>query len=226
MREDIGGRLAESGVVAILRATDSARLLRAAEAVLAGGVSAIEVTMTTPGALDVIAEAVGQFGHEVTFGAGTVLDAATARAALLAGAQFVVAPTVDPATIELCRRYAVPVMPGAYTPTEILAAWQAGADFVKVFPADVGGPRYIKAVRAPLPQVRLAAVGGVDLDNAADFVRAGAEIVGVGGELVNQRLLDEGAFAAIAERAARFREQVELGRSGRAVPAGGTGAAR
>src|SRR5450830_1009198 len=153
-------RSVESGVVAILRATSSNDLLNATDAVLAGGVSSIEVTITTPGALRIVEEARARFGDEVSFGVGTVLDAESARAALLAGAQFIVTPTLDVATIELCRRYAVPVLPGAFTPTEILGAWQAGADLVKVFPASAGGPTYIKTVRAPLPQVRIVAVGG------------------------------------------------------------------
>lgn len=212
MNESLDCRLEKSGVVAIMRANRSDHLLAAAEAVLAGGVRVIEVTMTTPGALVVIAEAVAKFGDEVSFGAGTVLDQETARAAILAGAQFVVAPTVDVATIALCRRYNVPVMPGAYTATEILTAWQAGASYVKVFPAAAGGPAMIKALRAPLPMVRLCAVGGVTLDNTADFIRAGAEIVGIGGELINNQLLADGDFAGITERARRFREEVDRGR--------------
>lgn len=202
----------ETGVVAIMRARSADQLLEAAEAVLAGGVKAIEVTMTTPGALDVIRQAVSKFGSEVLFGVGSVLDPETARSAMLAGAQFVVCPTLNIKTVEICNRYSVPVMPGAYTPTELLTAWEAGATVVKVFPASVGGPAYIKAIKAPLPHIRLAAVGGVDLDNAADFIRAGVEIVGVGGELVSQKLLDAKDFAAITERARGFREQVEKGR--------------
>lgn len=205
-------RSVESGVVAILRATSSNDLLNATDAVLAGGVSSIEVTITTPGALRIVEEARARFGDEVSFGVGTVLDAESARAALLAGAQFIVTPTLDVATIELCRRYAVPVLPGAFTPTEILGAWQAGADLVKVFPASAGGPTYIKTVRAPLPQVRIVAVGGVTLENTADFIRAGAELVGIGGELVSQRLLDERDFAEITDRAKRFCERVAIGR--------------
>jgi 2-dehydro-3-deoxyphosphogluconate aldolase/(4S)-4-hydroxy-2-oxoglutarate aldolase len=168
--------------------------------------------MTTPGALDVIRQAVSKFGSEVLFGVGSVLDPETARAAMLAGAQFVVCPTLNIKTIEICNRYSVPVMPGAYTPTELLTAWEAGATIVKVFPASAGGPAYIKAVKAPLPQIRLAAVGGVDLNNTADFIRAGVDIVGVGGELVSQKLLDAKDFAAITERARGFRGQVERGR--------------
>ena len=202
----------ETGVVAIMRAHSPDQLLSAADAIKEGGVNAIEVTMTTPGALDVIKQATSRYGSEVLFGVGSVLDPESARAAILAGAQFVVCPTLDVRTIALCRRYAVPVMPGAYTPTEILTAWEAGADIVKVFPASVGGPGYIKAVKAPLPQVRLMPVGGVDLNTTAEFIRAGCDLVAVGGALVDQKLLDARGFAAITERARRFREEVERGR--------------
>jgi len=202
----------KTGVVAIMRAKSADQLLEAAEAVLAGGVKAIEVTMTTPGALDVIRQAVNKFGNTVLFGVGSVLDPETARSAMLAGAQFVVCPTLNIKTIEICKRYSVPVMPGAYTPTELLTAWEAGASIVKVFPASAGGPAYIKAIKAPLPHILLAAVGGVDLNNTADFIRAGVEIVGVGGELVSQNLLDAKDFSTITDRARRFREEVERGR--------------
>lgn len=206
-------RILDAGVVAIMRAKSSDQLLEAASAVLAGGVTAIEVTMTTPGALDVIQHATAEFGKNVLFGVGSVLDAETARAAILAGAQFVVCPTLRLETIEICRRYSVPIVPGAYTPTEILTAWEAGASAVKVFPASAGGPAYLKAIKGPLPQVSLSAVGGVTVDNAADFVRAGADFLGVGGELVSQKLLDASDFAQITERARAFRLQVEKGRS-------------
>jgi 2-dehydro-3-deoxyphosphogluconate aldolase / (4S)-4-hydroxy-2-oxoglutarate aldolase len=202
----------ESGVVAIMRAKSSDQLLAASEAILKGGVRAIEVTMTTPGALDVIRQATSTLSEDVLFGAGSVLDPESARAAILAGAQFIVCPTLNLETIKLCNRYSIPVMPGAYTPTEILTAWEAGATMVKVFPASVGGPAYIKAVKAPLPQVRLTAVGGVDLGNCADFIRAGCETVGIGGELVNQKLLDARDFATITERARLFCQEVEKGR--------------
>jgi len=205
--------IVDSGVVAIMRAKSSDQLMAAAEAILGGEVRAIEVTMTTPGALDVIRQATSQFSVDVIFGAGSVLDPETARAAILAGAQFIVCPTLNLKTIELCKRYSIPVMPGAYTPTEILTAWEAGASMVKVFPASVGGPGYIKAVKAPLPQIKLTAVGGVDLGNCADFIRAGCEVVGIGGELVNQKLLDTRDFTAITERARAFRQEVEKGRS-------------
>jgi 2-dehydro-3-deoxyphosphogluconate aldolase/(4S)-4-hydroxy-2-oxoglutarate aldolase len=175
-------------------------------------VRAIEVTMTTPGALSVIEEAAARYGQEVLFGAGSVLDAETARAAILAGADFVVAPTLDHATVQLCNRYSVPVMPGCYTPTEILSAWQAGADMVKLFPASVGGPALVKAILAPLPHVALVPVGGVDLDTAAAFVANGAAALGVGSSLVNQELLDRGDMDELTRRAAAFIARVQEGR--------------
>ncbi len=166
-------QILETGVIAIMRASSSDQLLDAAEAILAGGVSAVEVTMTTPNAMEVIHQATLKFGSKVLFGVGSVLDSETARAAILAGAQFVVCPTLNLDTIQLCRRYSVPVMPGAYTPTEILTAWEAGADIVKVFPASAGGPGYIKAVKGPLPQIKLAAVGGVELGDDRGFLQGG-----------------------------------------------------
>ncbi len=203
----------KTGVIAIMRAKSSDQLLAAADAIKAGGVQAIEVTMTTPGALDVIRQATERYGADVLFGAGSVLDPESARAAILAGAQFVVSPTLNLKTIELCHRYAIPVVPGAYTPTEILTAWEAGADMVKVFPASVGGPAYFKAIKAPLPQVKLVPVGGVNLDNTADFIRAGADAVGVGSALVSQKLLEAGDFATITERARRLCQEVAKGRA-------------
>lgn len=208
-------KILQTGIIAIMRAQSSEQLLAAADAILAGGVDVIEVTMTTPGALETIRQAVTMYGERVAFGAGSVLDAETARSAILAGAQFIVCPTLNLETIRICKRYSVPVVPGAYTPTEILTAWEAGADLVKVFPAEVGGPAYIKAIKAPLPQIHLVPVGGVDLNTAAEFIRAGASAVGVGSALINQKLLDEGNFSEITRRAARFREEVERGRSQR-----------
>jgi 2-dehydro-3-deoxyphosphogluconate aldolase/(4S)-4-hydroxy-2-oxoglutarate aldolase len=202
----------QTGVVAIMRARSPDQLLAAADAIKTGGVNAIEVTMTTPGALDIVGQAVARYGTDVLFGVGSVLDPESARAAILAGAQFVVCPTLNVKTIELCRRYSVPIMPGAYTPTEILTAWEAGADIVKVFPASVGGPAYIKAVKAPLPHIKLVPVGGVDLDTTADFIRAGCEIVAVGSALVNDKLLEAGEFDTITDRARRFRGEVEKAR--------------
>jgi len=205
-------QILEGGVVAIMRAKSTDQLLVAAEAVLAGGINAIEVTMTTPGALEVVMKAAEKLGDGVLFGVGSVLDSVTARAAILAGADYVVCPTLNIGTIEVCKRYSVPVLPGAFTPTEILTAWEAGASLVKVFPASVGGPDYIKAVKGPLPQVRLAAVGGVTIENTADFFRAGVELIGVGGELVNQKLLDARDFGEITKRARLFHDETVKGR--------------
>jgi 2-dehydro-3-deoxyphosphogluconate aldolase/(4S)-4-hydroxy-2-oxoglutarate aldolase len=202
----------ETGVVAIMRATNSEQLIAAADAIKAGGVRVIEVTMTTPGALSVIDQATSKYGEEVLFGAGSVLDAETARAAILAGAGFIVAPTLDLGTIALCNRYSIPVMPGCYTPSEMLTAWQAGADMVKLFPASVGGPALVKAIRAPLPQLEIVPVGGVNLDTAADFIRNGAAALGVGSSLVNQKLLDAGDMADLTRRAKSFIEQVQVAR--------------
>jgi 2-dehydro-3-deoxyphosphogluconate aldolase/(4S)-4-hydroxy-2-oxoglutarate aldolase len=202
----------KTGIVAIMRAKSPEQLIAAADAIKTGGVSVIEVTMTTPGALNVIEAAQKKYGDEVLFGAGSVLDPETARAAILAGADFIVAPTLKLEVIALCNRYSVPVMPGCYTPTEILTAWEAGADMVKLFPASVGGADLLKAILAPLPQVELVPVGGVDLTTAADFIRKGAAALGVGSSLINQELLDEGNMAELTRRAAAFIEEVKQGR--------------
>ena len=206
-------RIRDTGVIAIMRAKSSEQLLRAADAIRAGGVGVIEVTMTTPGALSVIEQAVSRYGKEVLFGAGSVLDAESARAAILAGAQFVVSPSFKASLVEICRRYSVPVMPGAFTPTEILTTWECGADMVKVFPASLGGPSLIKAIKAPLPQVELVPVGGVNLENTADFIRMGAAAIGVGSALVSQKLLDSGDFDTLTKRARRFVAEIARGRA-------------
>ncbi len=206
-------QIVSTGVVVIMRAKSSDQLLGAAEAALAGGITAIEVTMTTPGALEVVEQALARLGDGVLFGVGSVLDGETARMAILSGARFIVCPTFKMETVEICRRYSIPVIPGAYTPTEILTAWEAGASAVKVFPASVGGPGYIKAIKAPLPHISLSAVGGVTVENTAAFIRAGVDFVGVGGELINQKLLDARDFAQITELARCFRREVEKGRA-------------
>ncbi len=203
----------DTGVIAIMRASSPGQLIAAAAAIKNGGVKVIEVTMTTPGALEIISEATRQFGPEVLFGAGTVLDAATARAAILAGAGFVVAPTLSLETIAMCRRYSIPVAPGCYTPTEMLTAWEAGADLIKLFPADAGGPGLIKSIRAPLPQLNIVPVGGVNLNTTAAFIRQGAFAVGVGSSLVSQQLLDSGNMAELTRRAREFIAEVKKGRS-------------
>src|SRR4051812_49560724 len=183
-REQDLQRVLDCGIVAVVRFSAPEPLVEVVKALHAGGVTVAEVTFTVPGAIDVIREAKKQLGDRVLLGAGTVLDPETARAAFLAGAEFIVAPTVNPDVIRMCRRYDKLVMPGAFTPTEVLAAWEAGADIVKVFPADVVGPAFFKAVRSPLPQIRLMPTGGVDLTTAAAFLRAGACCLCLGGQLV------------------------------------------
>jgi 2-dehydro-3-deoxyphosphogluconate aldolase/(4S)-4-hydroxy-2-oxoglutarate aldolase len=201
-------RLMEGKVVAVVRLDSGDQLVKVAEALNAGGISAIEFTIPTPGALDMIKQATAYFGDAVIMGAGTVLDPETARAAILAGAQFIVTPALNPKTIELCHRYGKPIIPGAMTPTEILTAWEAGADMVKVFPADSLGPAYLKAVLAPLPQVRLAPTGGISADNAAEYLKAGATALGVGGKLVDKSAVAKGDWAALTAEAQRLMEVV------------------
>lgn len=199
----------QTKIIAIMRAKQSAQMLTAAEAIHAGGVRVIEVTMTTPGALDLISEANQRFGDDVLFGAGSVLDAETARLAILAGAGFVVAPTLSLPVIQMCRHYSIPVMPGCYTPTECLTAWEAGADMIKLFPADVRGPDFVKAILAPMPQLEIVPVGGVTVDNVGEFIRKGATAVGVGSSLINQTLVEQGEFIDLTRRARAFMKAIE-----------------
>jgi 2-dehydro-3-deoxyphosphogluconate aldolase/(4S)-4-hydroxy-2-oxoglutarate aldolase len=197
-------RILDGGLVAVVRSPDGRQLAEVCRALADGGIFAVEITMTVPDALDVLRQVRRTLGDRVLLGAGTVLDPETARAALLAGAEYLVAPTVNLDVIRLCRRYDKLVMPGAFTPTEILTAWEAGADVVKVFPADVLGPAFFKAMRGPLPQVRLMPTGGVDLPTAADFLRAGACCLGVGGQLVEPKAVAEGNFDRIRELAGQY----------------------
>lgn len=197
-------RIRQSGCVAVVRAKSSEQLIDVARALAEGGIVAIEITMTTPNALAVIEQVSVTMGDEVITGVGSVLDGETARAAILAGAQFVVGPTLSLDMIQMSHRYDKVCVPGAYTPTEILAAWTAGADVVKVFPASVGGPAYFKAVKGPLPQVRLTPTGGVNLKTAGEFIRAGAEFLGVGGDLVSGDALAKGDMDFIRTRAAEY----------------------
>jgi len=206
-------RIVDSGVVAVLRAPSGEMLADVAEALFSGGVEAIEVTFTVPGAHRVLEQVADRLGDRILLGAGTVLDPETARTALLAGAEFVVAPTVNLEVIRLCRRYDKAVMPGALTPTEVLAAWEAGADVVKVFPSDFTGPKYLKALHGPLPQVRLMPTGGVNLQTAADFLRAGACALGIGGSLVESKAVAAGDMARIESLARQYIEIVKNTRS-------------
>jgi 2-dehydro-3-deoxyphosphogluconate aldolase/(4S)-4-hydroxy-2-oxoglutarate aldolase len=197
-------RILESGIVAVVRFESSEPLVKVASALVQGGVTAIEVTFTVPGAIDVIRQVRQELGDSITLGAGTVLDPETARAAILAGAEYIVAPTLNHEVIRLCRRYDKAVMPGALTPTEVLSAWEAGADVVKVFPAEVGGPAYLKALRGPLPQIRLMPTGGVDLSTAENFLNAGACCLGVGSALVEPKAVAASDFGRIRDLAAQF----------------------
>jgi 2-dehydro-3-deoxyphosphogluconate aldolase/(4S)-4-hydroxy-2-oxoglutarate aldolase len=207
-------RVLDCGIVAVVRFSAPGPLVDVVEALAAGGVAVAEVTFTVPGALDVIRAARQRLGDRVLLGAGTVLDPETARAAFLAGAEFVVSPTVNTEVIKLCRRYDKLVMPGAFTPTEVLTAWEAGADIVKVFPADVVGPAFFKALRGPLPQVKLMPTGGVDLNTAAEFLKAGAVCLGVGGQLVDPAAVAAGDFARVTDTARKYAEIVRRFRGG------------
>src|SRR5437868_14983554 len=194
----------DCGIVAVVRSPDSRQLVEVCRALADGGVTVAEITMTVPGALEVVRQVRQALGDRLLLGAGTVLDPETARAALLAGAEYIVAPTVNLEVIRLCRRYDKLVMPGAFTPTEILTAWEAGADVVKVFPAEVVGPAFFKAVRAPLPQVKLMPTGGVNLQTAGEFLKAGACCLGVGGQLVDPQLVAKREFDQIRELAKQY----------------------
>src|SRR5437588_194669 len=193
----------DCGIVAVVRSPDSQQLVEVCRALADGGVSVVEITMTVPGALDVVRQVRQALGDRLLLGAGTVLDPETARAALLAGAEYLVAPTLNRDVIRLCRRYDKLVMPGAFTPTEILAAWEAGADIVKVFPAEVVGPAFFKALRGPLPQIRLMPTGGVDLTTAAAFLKSGACCLGVGSQLVEPAAGTAGNFDRLRHLANR-----------------------
>ncbi|MCH8865067.1 MAG: bifunctional 4-hydroxy-2-oxoglutarate aldolase/2-dehydro-3-deoxy-phosphogluconate aldolase [Chloroflexi bacterium] len=206
--------MSDGGVVAIVRVESARQAIEVCGAIARGGIKPIEVTMTVPGAIDVIKEFKSAMKDEVLVGAGTVLDTETARAVILAGAEFIVTPTLNLRVIEMCRRYGKIIIAGAFSPTEILTAWEAGADIVKVFPATVGGPQYLQDIRGPLPQINLVPTGGVDLENTPDFIRAGAVAVAVGASLVDKAALSEGKYDLITEKAKRFIEAVKLARAG------------
>lgn len=206
-------QIREIGLVPVIRAESPEMASQAIEAIRAGGVPILEITMTVPGAVRLIEEMTAHYGREALVGAGTVLDPETARACILAGARFVVSPSLNRETIACCRRYGVAVLPGALTPTEVVAAWEAGADLVKVFPAGaVGGPSYIKALKAPLPQIDLVPTGGVSLKTAADFIKAGATALGVGADLVDTQALARGEAGEITRKAREFLELVKQAR--------------
>lgn len=202
------------GVIPVVRAQSADEAMQAIDAIREGGISILEITMTVPGAVGVIEEVSKRYGNEALVGAGTVLDGETARACIGAGARFVVSPALNVEMIEVCGRDGIAVMPGALTPTEVVHAWRSGADFVKVFPAGaVGGASYLKALKAPLPQIELIPTGGVSLKTAADFIKAGASALGVGADLVDLKAIREGQHQLITERAREFVRIVREARS-------------
>jgi len=216
----VRNRIVEIGIVPVVRASSPDEARMAAEALVAGGIPIVEITMTVPGAIEVIRQLSAAMGKDVLLGAGTVLDAATAEMCVAAGAQFLVSPGFDAQTVADAREKGVPVMAGALTPTEVITAWRAGADFVKIFPcANVGGAKYIKALRGPLPQVPLVPTGGVNLETAADFLKAGSAALGVGGELVLADALKAKQPQRITELARKYLAIVREARSPSPAPA-------
>jgi 2-dehydro-3-deoxyphosphogluconate aldolase/(4S)-4-hydroxy-2-oxoglutarate aldolase len=197
-------RVLDRRIVAIIRAPTGEQLVDVAKAIYKGGIDIIEVTFTVPGAVDILRQVNDELGDSILLGAGSVLDTETARAAMLAGAKFIVSPVVQPDVIRMCNRYGAVCMPGAFTPTEVITAWEAGADVVKVFPANVGGPSYLQALHGPLPQVKLMPTGGVDLNTLADFMNAGACAVGLGSSLVEKSALESGNLQRITDLSAAY----------------------
>jgi 2-dehydro-3-deoxyphosphogluconate aldolase/(4S)-4-hydroxy-2-oxoglutarate aldolase len=213
-KQTILSTIREIGLVPVVRTSSADSAFKAIEAIYEGGVLTAEVTMTVPGALRVLEKLADHFGDRMLLGAGTVLDPETCRTCMLAGAQFFVTPALNFKTIEMAHRYGKPIMPGALTPTEVLAAWDAGADLVKIFPCDnVGGPKYIKALKGPFPQIEMIPTGGVSLTTAGDFLKAGASAVAVGGELVDAKTIKEGNYPIFTERARRFLDVVKAARA-------------
>jgi len=206
-------KIMDTGVIAIVRVATTQEAIDVCGAVAKGGVKAIEVTMTVPGAIDAIREFKKTSSDDILLGVGTVLDTETARAVILNGADFIVSPNLNVDVIKMAHRYGKVVIPGTFTATEILAAWDAGADIVKVFPAGVVGPQYLKDIRGPLPQIRLTPTGGVTLENTPEFIRAGAVCVSVATALVDKKALAEKSFDVISDKARQFIEAVKSGRS-------------
>jgi len=198
----------DRGAVAIIRAPSGELLVDVSKAIYAGGLDVIEVTFTVPGVLDILAQVKRELGDKVLLGAGTVLDSETARAAILAGAEFIVTPTVNTEVIELCNRYDKLIMTGALTPTEVLTAWEAGADIIKIFPAFVGGPEYLKALHGPLPQIPLMPTGGVDLETLPAYLQAGACAVGLGSSLVTKQMVESGDLEGIQKLTAEYMAKI------------------
>jgi len=206
-------KLIETGAIAVIRMSDPDKLRRVTDAIREGGVNAIEITMTTPRALHVIEEMAGSNDGSYHLGVGSVLDAETARLAINAGAQFVVSPVLKPEIIRIAHRYDCPAMPGAFTPTEILTAYENGADIVKVFPADVVGMDFFKAIKGPMPQLQLMPTGGVSLTNAGDWLKAGACAVGIGGALLDKKAIADGNYKVLTDNARLLIETIKKARS-------------
>ncbi len=212
-KDQTKAKILEVGLIPIVRAASAEDAFKAAEAIIAGGVGIAEITMTVPGAIRVMEKVADRYGEKVLLGAGTILDTQTARAALLAGAEFLVSPSLNLGVIETANRYSKACLPGALTPTEVVTAWQAGATFVKIFPCGtVGGAKYIKALKGPLPQVAMVPTGGVNLQTTPDLLRAGASAVAVGTDLVDTKALQEDRLDAITENAKKFLEAVRSAR--------------
>src|SRR6266536_1827141 len=213
-KEAILSAITRIGIVPIVRTDSAEGAIKAIEAVYRGGVRAAEITMTVPGAIRALEKVADQFGDKIVLGAGTVLDPETARACMLAGAEFFVTPSLKLSTIEMVKRYSKVICPGALTPTEVVTAWEAGADIVKIFPCgNMGGPKYIKALKGPFPHIEMIPTGGVNLETAGDFLKAGACAVAVGGELVDAKLMNEGKFDVLEERARKFLEVIAAARA-------------
>ncbi len=215
-KPEIVQRIVDLGIVAIIRADSSDQLVHAAEALLAGGVTMMEVTMTTPNALDVVAQVVARFGDDILMGVGSVLDPDTAGAAIAAGAEFVVTPVTKPEVIRLCNRLGKPIASGAFTPTEALLGHESGADFIKIFPAEIGGAAYIRSLLAPLPMLRIIPTGGVTPETVGDFFRAGCVALGAGSSLVSKEILASADWSKLTKRAVQFVRAVATGRQERA----------
>jgi 2-dehydro-3-deoxyphosphogluconate aldolase/(4S)-4-hydroxy-2-oxoglutarate aldolase len=214
-KQEVLATILEIGVVPVVRTSSAETAVLAIEAIYRGGIRAAEVTMTVPGAIRALETLADKFGDKIVLGAGTVLDPETARACMLAGAQFFVTPALNVKTIEMAHRYSKPIMPGALTPTEVLAAWDAGASIVKVFPCGaVGGPKYIRALKGPFPQIEMIPTGGVNLETTAEFLRAGACAVAVGGELIDAKTINQGRYEVFEERARLYLAEVAKGRAG------------
>ena len=206
--------LIESGIVPVVRASSADEAINIVDAIVKGGINIIEITMTVPDAIGVIKTIAEKFKDDILLGAGTVLNAETARASILAGAEFIVSPCFSEELIKICRRYSKIVIPGAMTPTEILKAWEMGADMVKVFPVgNLGGPKYIRALKAPLPQILLNSTGGVNLENAGEFIKAGTSVISVGSSLLDRKAISEKKFEVLTKKAMRFVEEIQKVRS-------------